>query len=376
MQIQWIIINQQGILSANFTEWGVYSLAAIRKAKDTSLKLILDEPELFVEFLRDFVPIEILKDISPSDVEDMTERLLPLLSEQKDLDTIKKINFKNNKPLFVITIIDHESTVNFRASFKMLLYIAFVLDDYEKEVNKQEAEKRKAEDKKHKGKITQTKDFKYPPILPIVFYDGEDEWTAALNFADRTEMNDIFYKYIPKFEYELVSLKKYSFQDLANFNDVLSMFMIIDKIKSAEAFSELGKLPKDYIERLDSMNIPPHLKELLVNIITMLLRKINVPQDEINDLVEQIDERSISQMLSIENYDVQETRREARAEADHRADKADHRADKANHRADKAENRLRAAINSLLQKGNTVTEVADMMGMTEQEIITLLPRLA
>jgi len=141
----------------------------------------LDEPELFVEFIRDFIPIDILKNIAPADIEDITERLLPLLSEQKDLDTIKRINLKGRSPLFVITIIDHESTVNFRASFKMLLYIAFVLDDYEKEVNKLESEKRSTEGQNHKGKITQTKEFKYPPILPIVFYDGEDEWTAATN---------------------------------------------------------------------------------------------------------------------------------------------------------------------------------------------------
>ena len=67
-------------------------MAGIRKAKDTGLKLILDEPELFVEFLRDFIPIEMLKNIDPANIEDVTDRLLPLLSEQKDLDTIKNAN--------------------------------------------------------------------------------------------------------------------------------------------------------------------------------------------------------------------------------------------------------------------------------------------
>jgi len=147
-------------------------LEVIRKAKDTSLKLILDEPELFVEFLRDFVPIDMLKNISPADVEDVSERLLPLQMEQKDLDTIKRVNLKGDRPLFVITVVDHESTVNFRAPFKMLLYIALVLENYEKEINKEVSEQKKSERKKYEGRITQTKDFKYPPILPIVFYDG------------------------------------------------------------------------------------------------------------------------------------------------------------------------------------------------------------
>jgi hypothetical protein len=29
------------------------------------------------------------------------------------------------------------------------------------------------------------KDFRYPPVIPIVFYDGPALWTAKLNFRDR-----------------------------------------------------------------------------------------------------------------------------------------------------------------------------------------------
>ena len=351
-------------------------MATIRNAKDNSLKLILDQPEFFVEFLQDFVPIDILKNVSPTDIEDVTERLLSLVSEQKDLDTVKRINLQGNKPLFVITIVDHESGVNFRASFKMLLYIALVLDAYEKEINKQEAEKKKAEGQEYKGKISHTKDFKYPPILPIVFYDGKDEWTASTNFFDRTEMNNIFEKYIPKFEYELVSLKKYSYEDLAEFGDVLSLIMILDKVKTAEDFSELRKLPLKYKKRLDSINAPPHLKEILVKVFTLFLRKINVPQDEIDELVENVDERGVSTMFGIEGYDVQETRRLAREEADRRAEEADRRAEEESRRARKAENRLKSAVKLLMDQGNTTTEVAMSMGMTEQEIAELLPELA
>ena len=131
----------------------------IHKIKDNSIKMILDEPEMFVAFLRDFIPVEILKDVEPSDIEDVTSRFLTLISEQKDSDTVKRINLKGEAPIFVIAIIEHETNVNFRAPFKMLLYIALVLDAYEKEVNREAT-----------GKVTMQKGFKYPPILPIIFY--------------------------------------------------------------------------------------------------------------------------------------------------------------------------------------------------------------
>ena len=153
-------------------------MATAHKTKDISVKMLLDEPELFVEFLRDFIPVGILKNVAPTDIEDVTERLLSLVSEQKDGDSIKRINLAGGKPLFVIAIVEHESKVNFRAPFKMLLYIALILDAYEKEVNK-EASKKAGKD----VKITLRKGFKYPPVLPVVFYDGKGEWTAEMNLA-------------------------------------------------------------------------------------------------------------------------------------------------------------------------------------------------
>ena len=328
------------------------------------MKLILADPQLFAEFIRDFIPIEILKNIKPTNIEDVSTRLLSLVSEQKDGDTIKRINLDDGKSLFIITIIEHESKVNFRAPFKMLLYIALILNDYEKEVNKN-------------TNITFSKDYKYPPILPIIFYDGESEWTAETNFLNRTEMNDIFEKYIPKFEYELVSLKDYSFDDLAEYGDILSLFMMMDKVKTAEALGELSDRVKEYGKRLKDMNVPPHLMKLLVSVITVLLNKIEVPHGEINALVERIDERGVNEIMSIEDYSVPQVREQARAEAraEIRAEVERQKAEAEKQRAE-TERRLKSAIKALLDNGSTITEVADIMNVAEHDITDLLPELA
>ena len=276
---------------------------AAHKVKDNCFKLILKEPELFVEFLKDFVPIDILKNVTPSDIEDITERFLPLFDENKDSDTVKRINLKDQDFLIVIAIVEHESEVSFRASFKMLQYITLVLADYEKEANK-EAEK---EISRHKG-------FKYPPVLPVIFYDGAVKWTAETNFFDKTEMNQIFAKYIPKFEYELVCLDDYSQDDLVRFGDTLSLVMILDKIRSFDGKRLLSKLPDNYVEQL-RLNIPEHLLKLLSDVITVLMKKINVPDKEITTVTDKLYKRRFSEMFTLlEDYDVQETRRVAKEE--------------------------------------------------------------
>ena len=199
----------------------------IQKARDTSYKLIFDEPELFVEFLRDYIPIDILKEVTPTDIEDLSERFLPLFQDSKDSDTVKRINIKGRPPLFVIAILEHQSKVNYKTSFKMLQYITMVLADYEKEANKVNEN------------ASFAKGFKFPPVLPVVLYDGDSKWTAEKNFLNKTELSEVFEKYIPKFEYEVVNLNEYSEQDIASFGDALSLILIIDKIRPDGGMSVL-----------------------------------------------------------------------------------------------------------------------------------------
>jgi hypothetical protein len=153
---------------------------SIREAKDNSFKLILGNHQLFTEFLRDFVPVPLLKEVAPEDIEDITERFLPLFQEHRDSDTVKRINLKNSPPLFVIAIVEHQSTVNYQASFKMLQYITLVLDQYEKELNKAEPG------------ASLKKDFRYPPVLPVIFYDGKEPWTAEKNLKNRVALSEVF----------------------------------------------------------------------------------------------------------------------------------------------------------------------------------------
>jgi hypothetical protein len=200
--------------------------------------MILGDNLLFTQFLQDFIHIDVLKDITPDDIEDVKERYIPLFQEGRDSDTVKRINLKGHPPLFVIAIVEHESKVNYRASFKMLQYICLVLDAYEKEINHETPG------------ASLHKDFQYPPVLPVIFYDGPGEWTAERNFLNRTALHEVFEKYIPTFEYELVDLNRYSPGDIAEFNDYLSLILLIDRLGTLKGENLLDKLPAAYFEQL------------------------------------------------------------------------------------------------------------------------------
>ena len=239
---------------------------AIHNTADNSFKLIFGDHSLFSDFLKDFINIDILKNVKPEDIEDLSERFLPLFQGSRESDTVKRINLKG-MPLFVIAILEQQSEVNHRSSFKMLQYICLVLDAWEKEA-----------ERKDKG-ASLRKDFKYPPVLPIIFYDGNNTWTAERSFLGRTYLNSVFEKYIPKFEYELISLKDYSVEEIMGFNDVLSIILLIDKIRAAKGGELLKQLPADYMDKLN-LQIPDSMRKLLSDVIRVLLEKSGVKRQE------------------------------------------------------------------------------------------------
>ncbi|MCL2319089.1 MAG: Rpn family recombination-promoting nuclease/putative transposase [Treponema sp.] len=241
---------------------------AIHNAADNSFKRIFGNHVLFLDFLRDFIRLDIFNQVKPEDIEDISERFLPLFQDNRDSDTVKRINLKNTPtPLFVIAILEHESKVNHRSSFKMLQYICLVLDAWEKEVDRD------------KPGTSSLKDFNYPPVLPIIFYDGRDTWTAETNFYDRTSLNTAFKKYIPKFEYELVNLNDYNEQEIMRFSAGLSIIMLIDKLRGSGRENVLKNLPPDYTEKL-SLQIPESMRKLLSDVIQVLLEKGGVARKE------------------------------------------------------------------------------------------------
>lgn len=204
--------------------------------------------------------------------------------------------------LFLIAIVEHQSEVCYDMAFRLLRYIVMVLTDYESE-----------QEKRSPG-ITRTKEFRYPPILPIVYYEGTGRWTAAQNFRDRVYLNDILGQYIPDFQYIVVPVASYTNEELIEKKDELSLIMLINKLRNSADFKRLKEIPEEYFEEL-SEKTPQYLLELIGKIIAVFLYRLNVPRPEVERFTDQIKGGDFQMLFdSFEAYDVQETRRISRAE--------------------------------------------------------------
>ena len=221
--------------------------------------------------------------------------------------------------------------------------MVYIWEDYEKE-----------QDRLHEG-ISKTRDFRYPPILPIVYYEWKDKWTSAISFRERVFLNDVFEEFIPDYRYKLIKLESYSDDDLIGQNDEISFVMLIDRLKDNYEFHKLmSDLPEGYLDGISEMSTPDVL-DIISRVVGAMLRRRNISEERIEDLTEGIRSRPMGQIF--EHWDngpdeelVEKGRKEGAAKerknteaAIRRAKLAESRADAEKSRAEAAESRAEAA---------------------------------
>lgn len=282
--------------------------------RDSSSKLIFGDNTLCSQFLRDYADMEILRNVQPEDIEDVSERYVPLYSTERDSDTVKRVNIgkyicsEENEnslelPLYIVSLVEHKTKVEYNVAMQMLRYMIHIWEDYEKEM-----------DKKYPY-ISARKDFRYPPILPIVYYEGKRKWTAPLDLADRILCRELLGDYLPHFKYQMVSLHDYSNEELLAKGDEISLAMLINKIDGIEAMEEFRRLPD---ERMDEIlrDTPEYLLDIMEKLLRALLYSMNLEENETENAVSKIRERKMARLFENVTFDFQEEKRKMREDAE------------------------------------------------------------
>nr|WP_296155223.1 Rpn family recombination-promoting nuclease/putative transposase [uncultured Blautia sp.] len=194
----------------------------------------------------------------------------------------------------------------------------------------------KATQNKIKKSSSHNKDFRYPLIIPIVYYEGKRKWTAGLNLRDRIEFVDEMEKYIPDFTYQVVSVNQYTNEELSRKHDEMSLVMLINKIQSAEDLAEFRKISEEIVDNIYG-NAPEEIKEIYKKILWSLLMKLQVPGDEAQEIMGGIGGRGMGYLFeNMDKMDIQAERRNTKREKE-RADAAEQQRDIAEQQRDAAE---------------------------------------
>ncbi len=265
---------------------------------DIKSKNIFHNPVLCCQFLKDYVNHPLLKNIQPEDIEDYTERFVPYFGVEFEADTVKKIHLRGEEEVsevFLISLIEHKSKVDYNVSVQLLKYMVCIWAEYEKQFGTE-----------YKDRV-KIKEFRYPPILPVVYYEGKGKWTAPMQLKERIFMQDIFEAYIPDFTYFLVKNQDYSNEELLEHSDEMSLIMLLNKIQNSADLSRFFKIPPEAINQIVEKS-PEAVIDIIVMVIQALCMKVGVSRADTEECVKKVRTRDMGYLWeNMEKIDAQGT---------------------------------------------------------------------
>lgn len=276
---------------------------------DIQSKTIFHDPLLCSQFLRNFVDHPMMKKIRPEDIEDYTDRFTNYFGVEYQADTVKKIHFhdevEGNFEFFLISLIEHKTDVDYNVSVQLLKYMACIWAEYEKQFGTD-----------YKDQV-KTKEFRYPPILPVVYHEGSDTWTAPMHLKERIFLYEYFEEYIPDFTYCLVDNHQFSKEELLERQDEMSLIMLLNKIQTKADLSEFLHIPAEEINRIVKQS-PEAVIDIIVMVMQALCTKLNLSRQDTEECVKKVRTREMGYLwANMEKIDVQAAQAEvAQAKAE------------------------------------------------------------
>ncbi|MDO4331858.1 MAG: Rpn family recombination-promoting nuclease/putative transposase [Eubacteriales bacterium] len=308
--------------------------AAKGQIRDANSRMIFQNPILVSQFLRDNLNIPALKDVKPEDIEDVTEKYQAYLGITFETDTVKRIRLYGDGTegqLYLISLIEHKSQVDHNVAFQLLRYMTCIWNEYAREAERK------------KTGCSKTKEFRYPAILPIVYYEGKGKWTADLHLRDRFMMKEALLEYLPDFTYRVVRLHDYTDEELLGREDEMSLLMMINKIQTAEDMTRFLQGEQEKISEIVS-KAPAHILEIIASTIWSLCIKMNLPVKEAEECVKKVKDRNMGYLFeNMEKIDIQAERRKVKAERQ-KAEAERQKAEAERQRAEEAEQQVEKGI--------------------------------
>lgn len=270
---------------------------------NTNSKDIWSNHLLCAQFLQHYSGVSLLENVQPEDITDETEKLRPFLGVEFEGDAVKKVRLQQTReetpPVYVVALLEHKSEVDYDVTFQLLKYMVGIWNLYRSEQNRV-----------HAG-ASGTKGFRYPLIIPIVYYEGKRNWTAQMHWRERVELAAMFGEYVPDFTYRVMSVHDYSPEELLSREEELSLVMMFNRVQTAEDL-DIARWPRRQRETARKIlcKAPEAVLNLIAQMVHHLGQKLHVPEAELERCVKNVEERDMGELwANMEKMDIQKERR-------------------------------------------------------------------
>ncbi|MDN5301040.1 MAG: hypothetical protein PWQ60_554 [Thermoanaerobacteraceae bacterium] len=305
---------------------------------DKGYKFLLSSKRVFLELVKSFINQEWVEQIDENKIEKMDKSFILPDFDEKEADIIYKLKIENKEVIFYI-LLELQSTVDFQMPYRLLLYMVEIWRSILKDLPKTETER---------------KDFRLPAIIPIVLYNGENNWTVSMNFRKILNGYEIFKQHVLDFEYILIDVNRYSEEELMGLSNLIGAVFLIDQKADIEKLKQRLQKLIDVLKKLspeEFLLFKTWLKRVIVR---------GLPEKEKRGLSEVIEEsEEVDEMIyNLERALQEEFQKREIIGMEKGMEKG------------MLEAKLEIA-RKLINKGRKVDEIIEITGLSEEEILKL-----
>ena len=205
---------------------------------DVRLTELFENKQAFVSLLRDCVKAEWADDLDLDSLRRSENSFILQDFTEKEADVIYEATLNNGKQKVIFyVLLELQSSVDYRMPYRLLLYIVEILRYYYNHADVNERE---------------LIGFKFPAVVPIVFYSGKDRWTAPTSLREMFDGYGRFGDALVDFSYSLVDAKGYDDDSVRGFQSkLLKVMMMFEK---SESVAELIGAIEKYRDDIECLN--------------------------------------------------------------------------------------------------------------------------
>ncbi len=196
---------------------------------DASYKLLFSAPELVRDLVLGFIPDEWLHSLDYTTLEKVPGSYVTDDLRHRADDVIWRVKAGDDW-MYLYILIEFQSTIDPWMAVRVMTYVGLLYQDL---IRRQEVLP-----KRH-----------LPPVLPIVLYNGDAQWTAATDVATLIpKVPGLVAKYLPKMAYLLIDESQYTETDLADLKNLVAAVIRFEHPENEGALLRLIDLLNDWLD--------------------------------------------------------------------------------------------------------------------------------
>ena len=162
---------------------------------DRSARWLFQDTEN-VRGLLEIVAAELVELIDFSQLAQINRSFIPDNLREQESDLVFSVPLHTESEtdeLLIYILIEHQSTVDLTMGFRVLFYMVQIWDSQRREWESNDVPKSQ---------------WRFRPILPIVFYTGDQRWSTPLTLNAIMDLPDLFSRFVPQFDTLFLSVKE------------------------------------------------------------------------------------------------------------------------------------------------------------------------